>query len=84
MGHVGEHSVERKRDTFSPVDRDALAALALALPPEWVAVVDSGGQIGITPAQYVHNRGYVIVASGESRRIRVRPWWYSRGSGLDA
>jgi hypothetical protein len=84
MGHAGRGQRRAKRDTFSIFDRDEIAALALALPTDWVAAVDADGQVAILPAAYVPHRCYPVVASGSRRAIRVAPWAYRRDDALRA
>jgi hypothetical protein len=80
MGHAGEGQRRAKRDTFSTSDRDQLAAIALALPDDWVAVVETSGQVAVMPRHEVHHVRAAAVADPVSRRISVRRWHFATGS----
>ena len=55
---------------LSDLEREALAAIALAIPASWVVCVEPPyGQVSITPVQERHRFHRCWVASGSQRRI---------------
>lgn len=55
---------------LSDLEKECLAAIALALPSSWVVVVEPPfGQVAIMPVQERHRFHRCFVASGKQRRI---------------
>lgn len=69
MASWGEHSPSVAR-ALSDLERECLAAIALALPASWVVTIEPPhGQIAITPVAERNRFHRCWVASGSQRRI---------------
>jgi hypothetical protein len=69
MASRGETSPSVAR-ALSDLEKESLAAIALALPASWVVTVEPPhGQIAITPVAERHRFHRSWVASGSQRRI---------------
>lgn len=69
MGHAGDASPSVAR-ALSDLEKESLAAIALALPASWVVAVEPPyGQVTITPVAERHRFHRCWVASGSQRRI---------------
>jgi hypothetical protein len=65
-----EEPVPSVARALSDLERECLAAIALALPASWVVCVEPPfGQVSITPVQERHRFHRCFVASGSQRRI---------------